>query len=99
MLPLAARLGNILYVAQYPRDYDIPLNAWTYLYEHELTISGMILSPNTWHRTADIIERFDLDAFTQVVYDLENIKEAFEAHMSGKYPKVLVRGNAGWDPQ
>jgi len=34
-----------------------------------------------------------LEPFTQKIFPLEHGVEAFEAHMSGKYPKVLIKCN------
>jgi (R,R)-butanediol dehydrogenase/meso-butanediol dehydrogenase/diacetyl reductase/L-iditol 2-dehydrogenase len=93
MLDLSANLANIVYVAQYPRDFDLPVNAYTQLYEKEVTITGIFVSPYTFSRTAQIIERFDLDDFTQAIYGIDDVKEAFEVHLSGKYPKVIIKCN------
>jgi (R,R)-butanediol dehydrogenase/meso-butanediol dehydrogenase/diacetyl reductase/L-iditol 2-dehydrogenase len=93
MFDLAASLANILFVAQYPRDYHMPVNAYEQLYAKEVNVTGMFVSPYAFSRTARIIERFDLDAFTRAVYDIDACKEAFDTHMSGRHPKVIIRCN------
>jgi (R,R)-butanediol dehydrogenase/meso-butanediol dehydrogenase/diacetyl reductase/L-iditol 2-dehydrogenase len=94
MFDLSAKLANLIYVAQYPRNFDLPLNAYNQLYEKEVNVTGIFVSPYTFSRTAQIIERFDLDAFTQSVFSIDDCKEAFETHMSGKYPKVVIQCNS-----
>ena len=39
------------------------------------------------------MNRFDLDAFTSKVFDIDDAEAAFEAQISGKYPKILIRCN------
>jgi (R,R)-butanediol dehydrogenase/meso-butanediol dehydrogenase/diacetyl reductase/L-iditol 2-dehydrogenase len=91
ILNLSANLARILYVALYPRDFDLPVNAYTQLYEKEINITGMFVSPYTFSRTAQIIERFELDDFTQAIYRIDDCQEAFDVHMSGRYPKVIIK--------
>jgi (R,R)-butanediol dehydrogenase/meso-butanediol dehydrogenase/diacetyl reductase/L-iditol 2-dehydrogenase len=91
MFGLAARRAGLVYVAQYPRDFDMPVNAYGQLYEKEVSVTGIFVSPYTFSRTAQVIERFDLDAFTQSVINIGDVKQAFETHLSGKYPKVVVK--------
>jgi (R,R)-butanediol dehydrogenase/meso-butanediol dehydrogenase/diacetyl reductase/L-iditol 2-dehydrogenase len=93
MLDLAARGAQIIYVAQYPRDFDMPLNLYDQLYAKEVSITGTFVSPYTFDRTARIIGRLDLEDLSNVVYSIDDAKEAFEAHLSGKYPKVLIKCN------
>lgn len=90
---ITAMGGKIVYAAQYPNDYEMPLNLFKYIYEHELTITGVFASPYVYPRTAEIMHRMDLQDLTGTVYPLEQIKEAFDVHLSGKYPKVIVKCN------
>ena len=39
------------------------------------------------------MSRLDLEALTQAVFELDDAVAAFEAQVSGKYPKVLIRCN------
>lgn len=94
MLKVAAKYGRVVYVAQYPNDYELPLNLYENLYMKELELTGMFVSPYAFTRTAQIIGRLDLDDLTSQVYPLDEVKAAFEAHLSGKFPKVLVQCNA-----
>jgi (R,R)-butanediol dehydrogenase/meso-butanediol dehydrogenase/diacetyl reductase/L-iditol 2-dehydrogenase len=93
MLDLAAKNAQIIYVAQYPRDYNLPLNLYDQLYMKEVSLTGTFVSPYAFSRTAQIIGRLDLEDLSSVVFGIDEAKEAFEAHLSGKYPKVLIQCN------
>ena len=93
LLPIAAPGARIVYAAQYPTDYNLPLNLFTYIYEKEMTITGVFCSPYGFPRTAQILSRLELKEFTNKVYPLDDINEAFAMHLSGKYPKVIIKCN------
>lgn len=90
---ITAKGGKLIFAAMYPGDYEFPLNIYQYCYANELTITGLFVAPYTYPRAAQILPTLNLDAFTGAVYDIDDAVEAFDAHMSGKYPKVLIRGN------
>ena len=90
---LCSRGGKLIYAAMYPNDWEMPLNLYKYCYYNELTITGLYVSPYAFPRAAQIMKRFDLEAFTQKVFDIDDAKAAFECQISGKYPKVLIRCN------
>ncbi|MCL2120748.1 MAG: alcohol dehydrogenase catalytic domain-containing protein [Clostridiales bacterium] len=94
LLDAAARGGTICYGAMYPTGYEMPLNMLEYMYRKDLTLTGLFLSPHTFPRSVQLLERLDLDPFVEACYPLEQIVEAFAMHMSGKYPKVIVNCNA-----
>ena len=93
LLDAAARGGTILYGAMYPQGYEMPLDMLSYMYRKDLTLTGMFLSPNTFPRSVQLLEHLDLDPFIEARYPLDQIVEAFDMHMSGKYPKVIVNCN------
>ena len=39
------------------------------------------------------MKRFDLEAFTNKIFDIDDAVAAFEAQISGKWPKILIRCN------
>ena len=90
---LCSRGGKLIYAAMYPNDWEMPLNLYKYCYYNELTITGLYVSPYAFPRAAQIMKRFDLEAFTEKVFDIDDAKAAFECQISGKYPKVLIRCN------
>lgn len=93
MAPIAACGGMIVFGAMYPNDYEMPLNMADVFYRRELTMTGMLLSPYTFPRTNRLLTSLDLDAFTQKYFYIDDATEAFETHLSGKYPKVLILCN------
>ena len=48
-----------------------------------------------FERTAEYLKYVDLSAFTsdEQVYDIDDVKAAFEMHLTSKYPKILIRCN------
>ena len=90
---IAAKCGTLLYGAQYPNDYEIPFNLSEYMYFKELTVSGVMVAPYAYPRALQLLDRLNLDPLTEHIYELDDAVEAFEMQLTGKYPKILVRGN------
>ncbi|MGW9551340.1 zinc-dependent alcohol dehydrogenase [Citricoccus zhacaiensis] len=93
LLDIAAPGGTVVYGAMYPEDYELPLNLSDYLYRKELTLTGVFVSPYTFPRAMRVLAELDLEPFLQSVFDLENASEAFDMHVSGEHPKVVIRCN------
>lgn len=93
LLPTVAKGGYLLYGSMYPGDFEMPLNLYQYCYKNELTISGFYVAPYTFPRAIQLLEEMDLSDFTGNVFDIDDAKEAFEAQVSGKYTKILIRCN------
>ncbi|REE04741.1 zinc-dependent alcohol dehydrogenase [Citricoccus muralis] len=93
LLDIAAPGGTVVYGAMYPEDYELPLNLSDYLYRKELTLTGVFVSPYTFPRAVRLLAELDLEPFLQSVLDLEDASEAFETHVSGEHPKVVIRCN------
>ena len=90
---ITSKGGTLMYIAMYPSDFEMPLNLYKYCYSRELTITGTNISPYAFPRAAQVLPRMQLDEFTAAVFDLDDVKEAFAAQISGKYPKILIRCN------
>lgn len=97
MLDVSAKAARIVYVAQYPRDFNLPLNLYDQLYMKELDITGTFVSPYAFSRTGQFISRLDLDDLTSQIFPIDEAEAAFEAHLTGKYPKVLIQCNKDLD--
>lgn len=93
LLDLAAKGGTVVYGAMYPDDYEMPLNLSDNLYLKELTLTGVFLSPFAFPRALQILPHLDVDELTQALFPLEQAAEAFATHVSGAYPKVIIRCN------
>lgn len=90
LLGITAKGGKLLYAAQYPHDYELPLNLTKYLYFNEITISGVFIAPYAYPRALQMLEKYNLDKFIEKVYPLEKGAEAFADQVTGKYVKILI---------
>ncbi|MDO4492219.1 MAG: alcohol dehydrogenase catalytic domain-containing protein [Lachnospiraceae bacterium] len=95
--PITAKCGMLIYGAQYPNDYEMPFNLSKYLYFNEITVTGVMVAPYAYPRALQMLKRMQLDELTQKIFDLDDGIEAFEAQLTGKYPKILIRGNKDID--
>lgn len=93
LLDIAAKGGTVIYGAMYPHDYEMPLNLSDYLYLKELTLTGVFVSPYAFPRALQVLPHLDVDELTEAVFPLERAEKAFEVHVSGIYPKVVIRCN------
>lgn len=90
---IAAKGGTLIYGAQYPNDYEMPFNISKYCYFKELTITGVFVAPYSYPRALQMLTRMNLEPLTRKVFNLEDGVEAFQAQLSGKYPKILIKCN------
>jgi (R,R)-butanediol dehydrogenase/meso-butanediol dehydrogenase/diacetyl reductase len=90
---IAARGGTVLYIAMFPADYEMPLNLYDKCYKKELTITGTLVAPYTFPRAVALLSRMNLAPFTQNIFSIDEPEEAFAAHLSGRFPKILIRCN------
>ncbi len=91
--PVTAKGGKLIYAAMYPNDFEMPLNIYKYCYANELTITGMYVSPYAFPRAWQIFPKFDLKAFTDAVFPIDDAAEAFKAQVTGKHIKILIECN------
>jgi (R,R)-butanediol dehydrogenase/meso-butanediol dehydrogenase/diacetyl reductase/L-iditol 2-dehydrogenase len=94
LLDIAAKGATVVYGAMYPDDFEMPLHLSGYLYLKELTLTGVFVSPYAFPRALQLLPHLDLDELTAAVFDLDDAPAAFEAHVSGRHPKVVIRCNA-----
>jgi L-iditol 2-dehydrogenase len=99
LLDLAAQGGTVIYGAQYPHDYDMPLNLTRYLYLRELTLTGLFVSPYAFPRALQLLPTLDLSDLTRAVFELDDAARAFDEHLSGRHPKVVIRCNPEMEGQ
>lgn len=93
LLDIAAQGATVVYGAMYPSDFEMPLNLSDYLYLKELTLTGVFVSPFAFPRALQILPYLDVDELTQSIFDIEDAAEAFTMHLSGRFPKVIIRCN------
>ena len=90
---VTAKGGKLIYSAMYPNDFEMPLNLYKFCYYNELTITGMYVAPYAFPRAAQMLPELDLAPLTTKVFELEDAVAAFDAQVSGRYPKILIRCN------
>ncbi|WP_159500442.1 zinc-binding dehydrogenase [Microbacterium sp. 18062] len=93
LLDIAAKGATVVYGAMYPEDYELPLNLSNHLYLKELTLTGVFVSPYAFPRALQILPHLDVEELTRSVFELEDAADAFAMHVSGRYPKVVIRCN------
>lgn len=93
LLDIAAQGATVVYGAMYPSDFEMPLNLSDYLYLKELTLTGVFVSPFAFTRALQILPYLDVEELTQSIFDIEDASEAFAMHVSGRFPKVIIRCN------
>ena len=77
----------------FPADYEMPLNLYQKCYKKELTITGTLVAPYAFPRAVQVLPHMNLKPFIEHIYTIDQPEEAFAAHLSGKYPKVLIKCN------
>lgn len=93
VLDLAARGATVVYGAMYPHDFEMPLNLSEYLYLRELTLTGVFVSPYAFPRALAVLPRLQVDELTRAVFPLEDAATAFDVHVRGEHPKVVIQCN------
>lgn len=92
-----AKGGKIMFVAMFSREYNLPLNLYEKCFEKEITITGTNVSPYTYPRAVQLMKELQLEDFTKKIFYIDQSEEAFAAHASGKWLKVLVQCNKDID--
>ena len=90
---ITAKCGMLIYGAQYPNDYEMPFNLSKYCYFNEITVTGVMVAPYAYPRALQMLPRLNLECLTNTVFDLDDGVAAFDAQLTGKYPKILIRCN------
>lgn len=95
VLKCSAKYAQILYIAQFPNEYELPLNLFEYCYMRQVNITGMYCAHYNFERTSEYLKYVDLSDFTSddQIFDIDDVQQAFQVHLSGKFPKVLIRCN------
>lgn len=86
---LADNCGTILWCAVYPVGAEIGVNPF-YMYQKELTIKSVLVSPYSFIRAADMLPKLNIAPLIKM-YPLENVVQAFADHKAGKAIKVMLK--------
>ncbi len=90
ILKTISRGGNICYFSNYTEGYKIPLDAAA-LVNDEISVTGVFQSPYMFPRVMSILPNLNLEYMRNTVFPLSDAMEAWNAHLSGKYPRVVVK--------
>ncbi|MDX9984563.1 zinc-dependent alcohol dehydrogenase [Sphaerochaeta sp.] len=95
VLKLAAYDAHVLYSAMFSNEYRLPLNLFEYCYNKGVHITGTYCSHYNFERAAQILPSMDFSAFLgeEQIFAIDDCEQAFAAHLSGKYPKIIIRCN------
>lgn len=93
LLDLVTPGGTLVYGAMYPHDFELPLNLAHYLYQRELTLTGVFVAPYAFPRALQLLPHLQLAALSRAVFPIEQAADAFAEHLSGRHPKVLLQCN------
>jgi (R,R)-butanediol dehydrogenase/meso-butanediol dehydrogenase/diacetyl reductase/L-iditol 2-dehydrogenase len=89
-MDIAAFDARLLYIAMFPEGYEMPVNLTDVFHNRNLTLTATKVAPYCFPRAVQILPRMELEPFVQVSFPIDRAVEAFQAHASGKHPKVLI---------
>lgn len=89
-----SRGGHIVYFACYAPGYQMPVDMWS-LVNDEIHLSGVFQSPYIFPRVMSVMPKLDLRDLTETIFPIDEIEAAWQAHMSKKHPKVVLRIGGG----
>jgi len=89
LILLAERCANIVWAATYQSGSEagVPLE---YMYSKELSIHSVKLAPYSFPRAVQMLPKLDLKPLI-IIYPLNEVVSAFNAHKKGKGIKILLQ--------
>ena len=93
MPTITARGGTLVYAAMYPNEWEMAMNLFKVFYRSELTLTGVLMSPYTFPRAAQLLPRLQLKELSEKSFYIDDAAEAFACHLAGEYPKILINCN------
>jgi len=85
---LLARRGTLLIFSKH--GGNCTFNMYEF-YIKEATVRTSYMSPFSLRQSIQIMPRLNLETIVSTEYDLIDAQRAFEAHLSGEHPRVLIR--------
>ncbi len=89
-LSLVDKGATVVWASVYPADNRIEITPF-FLYQYELTIRSIFLSPYCFPRALDLLSVIDVKSLTTNIVPLADISQAFEMHKQGKSIKILIK--------
>ncbi len=90
ILQTISRGGNICYFSNYPEGFNLPVDAASFVND-EISMTGVFQSPYMFPRVMAVLPKLNLEYMRDNIYPLDDVMNAWDAHMSGKYPRVVVK--------
>jgi (R,R)-butanediol dehydrogenase/meso-butanediol dehydrogenase/diacetyl reductase len=87
---LADKGGTVVWAAVYPSEARVEVPPF-YMYQNELTIRSVFLSPYCFPRALELLPAIDVKSLITDVIPLADISHAFDVHKQGKSVKILVK--------
>jgi len=88
-LSLADNCATVVWAAMYPTGAEVGVPA-SYMYNKELTIKGVFVSPYSFPRALNLLPVLNLKPLISIM-PIDKIMEAFQQLMAGKGIKVLIK--------
>jgi len=92
-IQIAANEATLMYISMFDDNYEMPINNFDVFHQRELTFTATRVAPYSFPRAVQMIVHMDLEPFTQKSFYIDDGAEAFDCHMSGQYPKILINCN------
>ena len=89
LIYLTQPCGTIVWCAVYPRDAEIGVPPF-YMYQKELTIRSILVSPYSFHRAMYMLPKLNLKPLI-TVYPLKDVVKAFADFKAGKGIKIMLQ--------
>jgi 2-desacetyl-2-hydroxyethyl bacteriochlorophyllide A dehydrogenase len=89
-LSLADKGGTMVWASVYPADSRVEVPPF-YMYQYELTIRSVLLSPYCFPRALDLLPVLDIKSLMTDILPLSDIARGFEVHKQGKSVKILIK--------
>ncbi len=87
---LAANGGTIVWAGVYPGDALVSVPPF-YMYDKELNIQSIKISPYTFPRAVALVPKLQLKPLITDIMPLKDIVKAFDVHSQGKAIKMLIK--------
>ena len=92
-IQIAANEATLMYISMFDNTYEMPINNFDVFHQRELTFTATRVAPYSFPRAVQMLEHMDLEPFTKKSFFIDDAIEAFDCHISGQYPKILINCN------
>ncbi len=89
LILLAEGCGTIVWAAVYPTESEVAVPPF-YMYQKELTIRSVKVSPYAFPRSMHLLPKLNLKPMI-TVFPLRDVVRAFQAHQGGKGIKIMLQ--------